>query len=116
MQWIIRLLLNAIALVLVSRFVSGFHVSSFVTALIAAIVIAIINATIGIFLKVVTFPLTVLTLGIFWWVINALMLILASKIVPGFLIDGFVPAFIGAIVLALLNMVMRWIVGGVEGR
>lgn len=116
MRWIIRLLLNAIALVLVSRFVSGFHVSSFATAIIAAVVIGIINATIGIFLKVVTFPLTLLTLGIFWWVINALMLILASKIVPGFLIDGFVPAFIGAIVLALLNMVMRWIVGEVEGR
>jgi putative membrane protein len=116
MRWIIHLLLTAIALLLVSRFVTGFQVSSFVTALIAAIVIGFINATLGMFLKFITLPLTVLTLGIFWWVINALMLILASKIVPGFHIYGFVPAFIGAIVLALVNMVLRWIVAGMESR
>ena len=115
MRWIIHLLLNAIALLLVSRFVTGFNISSFVTAIIAAIVIGFINATLGMFLKFITLPLTILTLGIFWWVINALMLILASKIVPGFHIYGFGPAFIGAIVLALVNMVLRWIIGSVEG-
>ncbi|MEO8725111.1 MAG: phage holin family protein [Acidobacteriaceae bacterium] len=116
MRWIIRLLLNAVALLLVSRFVSGFHISGFATALIAAIVIGLINATVGVFLKIVTFPLTLLTLGIFWWVINALMLILASRLVPGFSIYGFAPAFIGAIVLALLNLIMRWLLAEVEGR
>jgi putative membrane protein len=114
-RWIIRLLLNAVALLLVSRFVPGFVVAGFSSALIATIVISLINATIGAFLKIITLPLTFLTLGIFWWVINALMLILASKIVPGFYLRSFGAAFIGAIVLALINLVLRWIVGEVEG-
>ena len=116
MRWIIRLLLNALALLIVTRFVPGFHVNGFVAALIAALVIALINATIGVFLHLITLPLTFLTLGIFWWVVNAFLLILASYIAPGFRIDGFLPAFIGAIFLALLNFVLRWLVGEVEGR
>ena len=56
----------------------------FTAALIAALVIGLVNATLGLLLKIITLPLTVLTLGIFWWVINALMLIFASNFVPGF--------------------------------
>jgi putative membrane protein len=66
---------------------------------------------VGLVLKVITFPLTIVTLGIFWLVINALMLELASAFVPGFRIYGFWAAFVGAIVLSLVNMVLRWIVG-----
>ncbi len=116
MYWIVRLLLNAVALLIVARFVPGFYVTGFAAALIAAIVISIVNATIGVFLKVITLPLAFITLGIFWWVINALMLILASTITPGFHIRGFGSAFIGAIVLAVVNLVLRWIAGEVEGR
>ena len=80
-------------------------------ALIAALVIGLINATIGLVLKVITFPLTLLTLGLFWFVINALMLELASALLaPGFEVHGFLAAFIGAIVLSLVNMLLKAIV------
>jgi putative membrane protein len=108
---LINWLLSALAVWLVSQFVRGFHVSSVPAALIAALVIGLINATLGVVLKIVTFPLTILTLGIFWFVINALMLELASKIVRGFQIDTFASAFWGAIILSLVNMLFRWLAG-----
>jgi putative membrane protein len=110
----IRLLLNwflsALSLLIVTRIVPGFVVTGFGPALLAVIVIGLVNGTLGFFLKVVTFPLTILTLGIFWLVINALMLMAASALVPGFKVQGFWPAFLGAIVLSLVNLVMHWIV------
>jgi len=116
MRWLIHWILSAVALLIVSHLVPGFIVTGIIAALIAAIAISFINATLGAFLKLVTFPLTVVTLGIFWWIINALMILLASAFVPGFHVNGFVAAFIGAIVLALVNLVLRWIAGGVEGE
>jgi putative membrane protein len=95
----------------VSRVVTGFHVTSALSALIAALVIGFVNATLGLVLKIITFPLTILSLGIFWFVINALMLELASAVVPGFRIDSFASAFWGAIVLSLVNMLFRWLAG-----
>ncbi len=102
--------LSALALWIVAHVVPGFHLSGLGAALWAVIVIGFVNATLGLFLKVVTFPLTIFTLGIFWFVINALMLELASWFVPGFHIRSFGAAFIGAIVLALVNMLFRWLV------
>src|ERR1700716_508483 len=109
----IRLLLNwflsALSLLIVTRIVPGFVVNGFGSALLAVIVIGLVNGTLGFFLKLITFPLTILTLGIFWLVINALMLMAASAIVPGFKVEGFWPAFLGAIVLSLVNMLMHWL-------
>ena len=110
MRLIVNWILSAIALMFVAYLVPGFYVSSIGTALIAAAVIGIINATLGLVLKVLTFPLTIVSLGIFWIVINALMLELASAFVSGFHITSFVSAFVGAILLSLTNMVLRWIV------
>jgi putative membrane protein len=107
MRLILHWLLSALALMIVARLVSGFYVRDFTSALIAALVIGLVNATLGLFLKVVTFPFILLTLGLFWFMINALMLMLASKLVPGFMVRGFGPAFWGAVVLALINMVFR---------
>jgi putative membrane protein len=109
MRMIVNWLLSALALLIVAYIVPGFQVSGIFAALIAAVVIGLINATIGLFLKVVTFPLTVLTLGIFWFVVNAIVLKLATWFVPGFNIYGFFPAFLGAIVLSLINMIFRWL-------
>jgi putative membrane protein len=103
--------LSALAVWIVAHVISGFHVSGWVAALIAALVIGFVNATLGVFLKIVTFPLTLLTLGLFWLVINAAMIELASAIVPGFRVDTFGAAFWGAIVLSLVNMVLRWLAG-----
>jgi putative membrane protein len=103
LQWV----LSALALILVSKVVPGFRVHGFIPALIASLVIGLLNATVGFFLKIITFPLSILTLGIFLLVINAIMILLASGLVPGFHVEGFMPAFWGAIVLALLGMVIR---------
>jgi putative membrane protein len=74
-------------------------------------VIGLINATLGMILKVLTFPLTLLTLGLFWLVINALMLELASSLLsPGFHVSGFFAAFVGAIVLSLVNLILKAII------
>jgi len=102
--------LSAVAVWIVAKVVPGVHVSGPWAALIAALVIGFINATLGLVLKIVTFPLTVLTLGIFWMVINALMLELAAFFVRGFQVKGFLAAFLGAIVLSLVNLLLRSIV------
>jgi putative membrane protein len=106
LQWI----LCAIALLVVSRIVPGFVVHGLAPALIASLVIGLLNATVGLILKIVTFPISILTFGIFLLVINGLMIMLASGIVPGFHVRGFVPAFWGAVVLALLGMLIRAVV------
>jgi putative membrane protein len=100
-------LLSTVSLLIVAHLIKGFEISGFRAALIAALVIGLVNGTIGFFLKVVTFPLTILTLGLFWWIINALMLKLAAAVVPGFRIIGFLPALIGALVLSLVNLLLR---------
>ena len=111
MRHLLNWALSALAVWVVSHLIPGFHVNGPVAALIAALVIGFINATLGVFLKIVTFPLTLLTLGIFWLVINAAMIELASAIVPGFHVDTVGTAFWGAIVLSLVNMLFRWLVG-----
>ncbi len=107
MKILIHWFLSAIAVWLVSEIVPGFMVQSLGAALIAAVVIGLVNATLGLLLKIVTFPLTVMTLGLFWLVINGVMLLVAAQFVPGFAIAGFPAAFIGAIVLSVVNMVLK---------
>jgi putative membrane protein len=110
MKLLLNWVLSALAVWIVAHVVPGVYVNGPIAALIAALVIGFINATIGLLLKILTFPLTLLTLGLFWFVINALMLELASALVPGFQVRGFGAAFIGAIVLSLVNVLLKWIV------
>jgi len=107
LKLLLHWLLSAIALLIVSRLVPGFVVTGVVPALIAAVVIGLLNATVGLLLKIITFPLSILTLGLFLLVINGLMILLASGVVPGFKVYGMVPAFWGAVVLAILGMLFR---------
>jgi len=114
MRLLLNWLLSALALLIVSHVVPGFHVDGYKEALIAAIVIGLINATLGLLLKLITLPLTLLTLGVFWWVVNAVMLMLASKLLaPNFMVSGFLAAFLGAIVLSLVNVVLHMVASGV---
>jgi putative membrane protein len=108
MQVLLNWLLSALALMIVARLVPGFIVRNFAWALVAAIVIGFVNATLGAVLKVITLPLAFFTLGIFWIIVNALMLKLASAITPGFEIIGFFAAFWGAVALMIINMIFRW--------
>jgi putative membrane protein len=108
-QLLVRWIISAILLLVVAHLVPGFHVDGIRSAMIAALVIGLVNATLGVFLKIVTFPLTIVSLGIFLLIINALMLMFASTFVRGFVVNGFAPAFWGALLLSLLGMITRWL-------
>jgi len=102
--------LSALAIWIVSRLVPGFQVSGATAALIAAVFIGFINATLGLFLKIITFPLTLLTLGIFWFVVNAFIIELAAAIVPGFHVTNFFAAFWGGVALSIINVLLKWMI------
>lgn len=110
MRLLIKWILSALAVWIVAQVVPGIHVSGPMAALVAALVIGLVNATIGLLVKVITFPLTILTLGLFWFVVNAVMLELASMLVRGFEVHGFVPAFLGAILLSVVSSLLHWLV------
>jgi putative membrane protein len=104
---LLKWVLGALALLAVTYIVPGFRVVSLPSALVAVLVIGFLNMTLGLVLKVVTFPFAILTLGLLFLVINAFMLILASKITPGLQIASFSAAFIGAVVLAVVHMIIE---------
>jgi putative membrane protein len=107
---LIHWFLSAGSLLIVAFLFPGIQVAGLGTAIVAPIAIGLINATLGLLLKIITLPLTLLTLGIFWFIINAFMLQLAAAIVPGFYVAGFFSAFFGAIVLSIINMILRALV------
>ena len=110
MRLLLHWVLSAIAVWIVAHIVPGISVSGPMAALIAAAVIGLVNATLGLMLKILTFPLTILTLGLFWFVINALMLELAAALVKGFYVRNFIAALIGAVMLSLVSSVLQWLV------
>jgi len=109
MRWLLHWILNAIALLVVSHFVQGFEVSGFASALVAVVVIGLLNATLGLLLKFITLPLGILTFGLFFLVINALILWFSSKIVPGFAVTNFKAAFLGALALAIIHLLFGFL-------
>jgi putative membrane protein len=104
LRLLLHWILNAVALLIVSHFVEGFNVGNVISALIAVIVIGLFNATLGLFLKIITLPLGILTFGLFFLVINAVILWFSSKFVPGFAVTTFKAAFLGALALAVLHL------------
>jgi putative membrane protein len=110
MRLLLHWILSAVAVWIVAHIVPGISVSGPVAALIAALVIGLVNATLGLLLKIITFPLTILTLGLFWFVINALMLELTAALVNGFYVRNFIAALIGAVMLSLVSSVLQWLV------
>jgi putative membrane protein len=101
---------TAVALIITSNIVNGFEIKNFVAALVAAIVIGLVNAFIRPILRFFAFPITLLTFGLFTFVINAVTLLLASKLTPNsdFQINGFLPALLGSIVLAIVSSVINY--------
>lgn len=106
-QLLLHWILSALALWVVSQLLPGFNVSGAGAALVAALLIGLVNGTLGVFLKIVTLPLSLLTFGVFLLVINGLMIMLVSSFVEGFQVDGFLTAFFGGIILAVVNMLLR---------
>jgi len=112
MKLLIRWLVSAVSLLIVAYVVPGFRVSGFGGALIAAAVIGFINSTLGLLLKIITFPVWILTFGLFLIIINAAMLKLAAFFMPGlFEVRTWGAAVIGAILLTLVSAFLHWIVG-----
>jgi putative membrane protein len=110
MMFIIRLVLNALALIVVANVIPGISIQSFPYALLAAFVIGLVNALVRPLLEILSLPITILTLGLFSLVINALMFALAAWLTPGFTVMGFGPAFWGGLLYAVLATVISWIV------
>lgn len=107
MQTIIHWVLNALAVIIAAYLLPGVHVTGFTAALILALVLGLINLVIRPVLLALSLPINILTLGLFTFVINALMVMLAAKLVPGFSVDGFLWALIFGILLALVNSVLH---------
>jgi putative membrane protein len=115
MGFLIRLVVNALALIAVAYLVPGVHVSGFVGALIAALILGVVNAFLRPVLVILSLPLEILTLGLFTLVINALLFWLVGKLGVGLTVDGFWPAFVGALVLWIVSWVLSLLTRGLEG-
>jgi putative membrane protein len=107
---VIRLLLvwliNAVALIAVAYLLPGVSVASFTTALVAALVLGLINAVVRPVLFLLTLPVTILTLGLFIFVLNGLLFWFVGSFIQGFLVAGFWPGVFGAIVFSLISWLL----------
>ena len=106
MKIVVRWLLLAAALLLVAHLYPGVQVASFTAAMIAALVLGLLNALLRPILVLLTLPVTVLTLGLFLFVINALMFYFAASVLDGFHVAGFLAALIGSLLYSLCAMVI----------
>ena len=116
MGFLIRLIVNAVALICVAYVVPGIHVSGIGGALIAALILGIVNAILRPILVVLSLPLELVTLGLFTLVINALLFWLVGALHVGLTVDGFWPAFWGAIVMAIVSWILSLFTRGMERR
>jgi putative membrane protein len=107
MNLLARLIVNALIIFLVSLLLPGFEVASFYTAIIVAIILGLINVTLKPILIILTLPITIVTLGLFTFVINALLLLLTASIVKGFEIHGFLWALAASLVISALQILTR---------
>jgi putative membrane protein len=110
MGLLLRILVNALAIILAAYLVPGIRVDGFPSALIAGLVLGLINAIVRPILVFLTFPITVLTLGLFLLVLNALCFWLVAAFVPGFHVSGFLAAFLGWLVVTVVSWIMSALV------
>lgn len=111
MRLLLRWVISSAAIFAVAYLVPGVHIANFYTALIAAMVIGLVNLVLRPVLLILTLPVTIVTLGLFAFILNALLFWFASTIVKGFYVDGFVAALLGSLVFGLIS----WIGNGIAG-
>ncbi|MGM0946173.1 MAG: phage holin family protein [Bacteroidota bacterium] len=102
-NFLIKILLGSISVMIAAFFLSGVQIDGWITGILLAAVLILINLTVKPLMIILTLPLTLITLGLFLLVINALMILLADQIIPGFSVDGFWWALIFAILTSLIN-------------
>jgi putative membrane protein len=103
MNIILRIVISAVVAFALSYLLSGVHMQSFVTALILAVVLGLLNLFVKPLLVILTLPITIFTFGLFLFVINALIILLAAKFVSGFRVDGFWWALLFSLLLSVLT-------------
>ena len=106
MNFILRLLLSALAVLLLANILPGVRVDSYGIAVLVAVVLSLLNLIVKPLLIILTLPVTLITLGLFLLVINAVIILLASKLVTGFSVDGFWTALLFSLLLSLLQAVL----------
>jgi putative membrane protein len=107
-----RLIINAALLLIISRLVPGLYVEGLGSAFLGAVALGLVNLFVRPVMVILTLPLTIITLGLFLLVVNALMLWLVSGLVPGIRLEGFGSAILGSLLLSLLNLAISAIVKG----
>jgi putative membrane protein len=107
--YLIHWLIAALCLGVTAHIVPGFNISNIFAALIAALVVGFLNIVLWPILALLTLPLTIVTFGLFLFIVNALVLKFGAALVPGFSIDGFFPAVVGAVVLTLVGWLTRFV-------
>ena len=115
LNFLIRLIVNAVALLIVAYFLPGVHVASFTSAIIVALILGIVNAVLRPILIILTLPVVILTLGLFTFVINAITFYLVAHLGLGLTVNGFGSAFLGALVLSIVSYVLSSLVSAAEG-
>ncbi len=110
-HWLIHWILKAVSLLVVAHVLPGIEVDGFGSAMIAAAVIGIVSVVVGFLLKLILLPLIVVSLGLVYFIINGLMLKLASDLVPGFRVYGLMSAIIGSVLLSVVDFILNRVVG-----
>ncbi|WP_200410806.1 phage holin family protein [Virgibacillus salexigens] len=111
LQWLVSILLNAVALIAVAQLFESFHMDEFVTALLASFILAILNIIVKPILVILTLPITVISLGLFLFIINAVTLMITQALMDhSFVIDGFGTAIIAAIIISVINLLLNRLV------
>ncbi|GAB2763986.1 phage holin family protein [Rhabdobacter roseus] len=106
MNLLIRLVISTVAIIVAANLLDGVHVSNITTAVVAAIVLGILNTFVRPVLQILALPITILTLGLFYFVINVLMIYLTAALVDGFAIDGFITALLFGLIVAIVSGVL----------
>ena len=112
MGFLLRLVANSLAILIVAWMLDGIIVNNVVAGVLAGLGLAVVNAIVKPILVILTLPLTLLTLGLFYFVVNAICLAIVAAIVPGFEVDGILTTIFGALLISLF----AWIINGVFGR
>jgi putative membrane protein len=116
MRFLARLVLNGLAIIIAAWLLPGIHISSTLSALLAGVILGFVNAIVRPVLFFLTLPLTLLTLGLFIFVLNAICFGLTALLVPGFSIDGFFSAVFGALLVSVVSWILNGLVVGHRER
>lgn len=111
MNFILKLLVSALAVFIVSKICPGIHIDNYTAALLAAVVLAFLNSIVKPILTILTIPITIFTLGFFLLALNAFMVIWTEKLVDGFHVDGFWYALLFSLILSFITSVLNLLFG-----